>query len=89
MPLHRGRLCGNSRDSTRTLVFDLESICCIGPADGCIRRQFFVSHGLAGELVRAQEIEGMAVISFRNMYIRETNTKAGISRPIILPMTEN
>lgn len=51
--------------------------------------QFFVSHALAGELVRAQEIEGTAIISFRNMYIREINSKTGISRAIILPMPEN
>ena len=47
------------------------------------------SHALAGELVRAQEIELTAIIGFRNMYVREINTKTGISRALILPMTEN
>lgn len=54
---------------------------------GKSRIRYFVSEALAGREVRIEKIETKLLISYRNMYIREIETKSGRTKSLITPVS--
>lgn len=55
---------------------------------GCLdykRHRYFVCEALAGEQIRIEEIDHHLLIRYRNMYVREINTKTRKTKPLIVP----
>ncbi len=53
---------------------------------GKSRTRFFVSESLAGQTVRVEQIANKLIVSYRNMYIREIDTKTGRSTSLLTPI---
>jgi transposase InsO family protein len=47
-------------------------------------RRWFVCEALAGQRVRLERLEGKVLVSYRHMYIREIDTHAGWTRPLVV-----
>jgi transposase InsO family protein len=47
--------------------------------------QWFVCEALAGRRVRLESIEGLLLVSYRHMYVREIDRRERCTRPLVLP----
>lgn len=47
-------------------------------------RRWFVCEARAGQRVRLERLEGKVLVSYRHMYIREIDTDAGWTRPMVV-----
>lgn len=52
-------------------------------------RQYFVSQALAAKLVQLHELNEGLVIRFRHMFVRETDPRTGIGKPILYQPEDN
>ncbi len=55
---------------------------------GKSRIRFFVSEALAEREVRIEQIDSKLIISYRNMYIREIETKTGRTKSLLTPVSQ-
>jgi len=56
---------------------------------GCLdfnRRRYFVCEALAEQKVRIEQIDNKIIVSYKQMYIREINTKSGKSTSMLTPI---
>lgn len=49
------------------------------------QRRYFVSEALAGERVRVDEIDGVLLVTFRHLTVREIEVRTGSSTAVLLP----
>lgn len=49
------------------------------------RRRYFVSEALAGERVRVDELDGLLLVTFRHLTVREIELRTGRSTAVLLP----
>ena len=49
------------------------------------QRRYFVSEALAGERVRVDELDGLLVVTFRHLTVREIEVRNGRSTAVLLP----
>jgi len=49
------------------------------------RRNYFACEALARERVRVDEVEGLLIVTFRHMTIREINLISGQSKAVVIP----
>ncbi len=49
-------------------------------------QNWFVCEALAGRRVRIESIEGLLLVSYRHMYVREIDREQRCTRPLVLPL---
>lgn len=52
-------------------------------------REYFVCEALANEPVWLRQIEHRVLVTYRHMYIRELNTRTGVTLPVLRPAVES